>query len=60
MNLGVAYWIVILLMLIFSVWTSWPSGAPENRNFRPLGGSVLLFLALFLLGWQVFGAPLHK
>lgn len=26
------------------------------RNFLPLGGSLILFALLCLLGWQVFGS----
>lgn len=53
MGLGVAYWILMLIWLIFYLWVNWPI------NPRPLGGTLLLFILLLLLGWRVFGPPLH-
>ena len=56
MTLGLAFWIIMLVWLVFGalllfgmVGTTWA------------GASTLLLFVLFgLLGWQVFGAPLHK
>ena len=56
MSLGLAYWICMLVWLILGCWSYWPVTGP---NLRPLGGTLLLFILLVLLGWQVFGAPLH-
>jgi hypothetical protein len=53
MSLGLAFWIVLLLALIFGIYTNWRTPAPS-------WGNVLLFILLLLLGWQVFGAPLHS
>ena len=53
MTLGLAFWIVMLVWFVFGFWQSgW-----NLKTFAP--NFVLLFL-LILLGWQVFGAPLHK
>jgi hypothetical protein len=56
MTLGLAFWILMLIWLVFGgllyfgmVTTAWA------------GISTLLLFVLFgLLGWQVFGAPLHR
>jgi hypothetical protein len=55
MSLSLCYWIVMLVWLVFGLWANWPTGG----NVRPLGGSLMLFLLLVLLGWKVFGAPIH-
>lgn len=52
MTLGLLYWILMLLWLVFGLWTNWPLGV------RPAGGHLLLFILLLILGWQVFGAPI--
>ena len=51
MSLGLAFWIIMLLVIIFN----WP-----NRNWGPpWAGSLVLIVLLFLLGWKVFGFPIH-
>jgi hypothetical protein len=56
MNLGLAFWIIMLIWLVFG----------GLLHFGMLtaawaGASTLLLFVLFLIvGWQVFGAPLHK
>lgn len=53
MPIAMIYWIIMLLWLIFGLWTYWPS--PDRRI---MGGHFLLWLLLFLLGWEVFGFPI--
>lgn len=52
MSLGLAFWIIMLIWLFFSVWWYWP-------NHAVVGGNVMLFFLFMLLGWHVFGAPIH-
>lgn len=57
MTLGLAYWILMLIWLVFGlVWHMGYVGAP----FGPVGSVVLLFILFGLLGWQVFGPPLRR
>ena len=56
MSLGLAYWIVMLVWVVFNAWSIYPAGA---AGIKASGGSLVLLLLLILLGWQVFGAPLH-
>lgn len=55
MTLGLAYWILMLLWLVF--------GLALRGGYLGAhvvwGGDLLLFILLLLLGWKVFGAPLH-
>jgi len=34
------------------MWQSWP-------NHYVVGGNLLLFILLLLLGWHAFGPPIH-
>ena len=52
MSMGLMYWILMLVWLVFGVWMNWP-------NYKASGGNLLLFILLVLLGWSVFGAPIH-
>lgn len=55
MTLGLAYWIILLVWILFE-------GAIRFGYAAAYGGvGTLVLLALFvLLGWQIFGAPLRK
>ena len=53
MTLGLAFWIIMLVWLVFGVWAAWP-------DLKASGGSGLLFALLVLLGWKVFGAPIQS
>ena len=52
MTLGLAFYILLLIWAIFGTWWSWP-----NRQL--VGGNLLCFALFLLLGWKVFGPPLH-
>ncbi len=54
MSFTLAYWILMLIWLVFGLWSNWPAA-----GIRPLGGTLLLFLLLVLVGWKVFGPPLR-
>lgn len=52
MSIGFIFWLLMILWVIFGVYWNWP----EDRAHAPgLGGTLLLFILLFLLGWKVFG-----
>jgi ABC-type polysaccharide/polyol phosphate export permease len=57
MTLGLAYWIIMLVWLVFGV--LWRSGFID-APYAPVGNYVLLFVLFGLLGWQVFGPPLRR
>jgi hypothetical protein len=57
MSLGLAYWVLMLVWLVFGVlehmgYVGGPYGAGANI--------LLLFILFVLLGWQVFGPPLRR
>jgi hypothetical protein len=57
MTLGLAFWVLMLIWLVFGVLVHF---AVVAGTYTVLGNSVLLFILFGLLGWQVFGAPLHR
>ena len=54
MTIGLVYWILMLLWLVFWGWRNWP--AP---NWPGVGGDLLVFVLFLLLGWHAFGPPIH-
>lgn len=56
MTLALLYWILMLIWLVFGLWSNWPATGP---NMRPLGGTLLLFILLVILGWKVFGPAIR-
>ena len=55
MSFGLAFWILMLLGIVLGFF--WWRGALGPYGYA--GGGLWLFLLLGLLGWRVFGAPLH-
>jgi hypothetical protein len=56
MSIGLCYWILMLVWLVFGIWSNWPAAG----GVRSLGGPFLLFILLVLLGWKVFGPPIQS
>lgn len=55
MSMGLIFWIIMLIWLLFGFF-SWSGYFGPHLMW---GGSVLLFVLLGLLGWKVFGAPVR-
>ena len=53
MSFSLCYWILMLIWLVGGAVTAWP-------NLRASWPNLVLFLLLLVIGWQVFGAPLHS
>lgn len=59
MTIGFLYWLLMILWFIFGMWWTWPATPAAPNSWGPFGGGLLLFVLLFLLGWKVFGFPIH-
>ncbi len=59
MSVSFVFWLVMFLWLIFGFFFFWPIETAGLVAWRPIGGNVLLFILLFLLGWKVYGFPIH-
>lgn len=55
MTLGLIFWVLMLLWLVYGLWWNWP-GQP-TQPWGWVGNTLLLFILFLLLGWGVFGAP---
>lgn len=55
MPLSILFWVIMIVWLVFGVWSSYTPGQPYP--FRPLAVNFLLFILFCLLGWAQFGAP---
>ncbi len=58
MTIGLCFWILMLFWLVLGIWHTWPAPS-EKPNYWPVGGNLLLFIVIFLLGVKVFGWPIQ-
>ena len=52
MPLGILFWVVYVVAIIFGVWSNYTPGQPW---FRAAGAYLVLWLLVGILGWSVFG-----
>jgi hypothetical protein len=57
MTLALAFWILMLIWFVFGLVVHF---GLLVGPYGQVGNVLLLFILFLLLGWQVFGAPLHK
>jgi hypothetical protein len=50
---GLAFWIVYLMALLFTIWAGWPWGTLSSVPV------LVLFFLIGILGWAQFGAPIQ-
>ncbi len=55
MTLGLCFWILMLIWLVFGL-AIWQGAVGP---YGPAASSLLLFILLLCLGWHAFGPPLH-
>lgn len=55
MSFTLIFWVLMLFWVLYGLWGWW---APGNPNWMH-GNSLFLFILFLLLGWRVFGAPVH-
>lgn len=58
MAIGSLFWLLMILWLLFGLY--WNRGDFRSGNYGLVGGNLMLFIVLFLLGWQVFGFPIQR
>lgn len=59
MSIGLLFWILMILAVIFNWPVASPTPAPPN-SYRPVVGRGLILVLFFLLGWAEFGFVLHR
>ena len=55
LSLGLLFWILMIIWLIFGFWSYY---RPAGNNYFPFGSHLLFWVLLFLIGWEVFGFPI--
>jgi len=55
--MGILFWVIMLLWFFFGLY--WNRAEVAGGNYGMLGGNLMLFVLLGLLGWKLFGAPLQ-
>lgn len=53
LSIGLLFWILMIIWLVFGGWLYW-----SPPNYRPVGAHFFLWFLLFLLGWGTFGFPI--
>jgi hypothetical protein len=53
MPLGILFWVVYVIAVVFGAWSSYTPGNPAW--FRPFGAYAILWLLVGILGWHAFG-----
>lgn len=56
MTIGLPFWILMIIWLVFGFLVYWPAA---GARLYPVGGHLLLWILLALLGWKVFGPAIH-
>jgi len=54
MTLGLLFWVIMIIGLLFGLYTNRATPLPWVSN------SLVLWILLALLGWQVFGPAIHR
>lgn len=57
MPMGILFWVLMLLWFFFGLYVN--REGIRGGAYGPVGGNLLLFVLLGLLGWRCFGAPLQ-
>jgi hypothetical protein len=58
MSFQLAYWVLMGLWFAFGLWSAWPlTTDPAKRTAA--ASELFLFILLVLLGWKIFGPPVH-
>jgi hypothetical protein len=56
-TIGFLFWLLMLLWLVFGLWLNRTD--LRGGNYGIVGGNLLLFIVLFLVGWKTFGFPIQ-
>ncbi len=59
MSIGFIFWLIMLIMLIFGFFGTQPVTV-GGTTVPGWGGHLLLWVLLALLGWGIFGFPIHS
>ncbi len=55
MSISFIYWLLLLLVLLFGLWTNYPFVG----GYGSFGMNALQLILFGLIGWKIFGPPIH-
>jgi ABC-type polysaccharide/polyol phosphate export permease len=58
MSLQLLFWMIYIIAIVFGFWSSYEAGQP--LWYRRAGAYMVLWLLVGILGWEVFGAAIHR
>lgn len=58
MTFGLIYWILMLIWFVFGVIINF-GVLGEGTRYGLFANQILFFVLFLLLGWKVFGPPVH-
>jgi hypothetical protein len=57
MQLGLLFWVIYVVAVIFGVWSNY---VPNTPWFKAAGAYLVLWLLVGILGWEVFGPVVRR
>jgi hypothetical protein len=57
MSLQLLFWMIYIIAILFGGWSSY---TPNTPWFKPFGAYLVLWVLVGILGWEVFGAAIHR
>lgn len=57
MRMGVIFWVLMLLWMVFGIFGMWWPGLGPYQWY---GHGLFLFVLFVLLGWKCFGPPVQN
>jgi hypothetical protein len=58
MPLGILFWVLYVIAIVFGFWSSYEAGQP--LWYRRAGAYAVLWLLVGILGWEVFGPVVRR
>ena len=57
MQIGILFWVIMIIWFLFGLYSNRSDFI--GGNYQYVGGNLILFVLLALIGWQVFGPLLR-
>lgn len=57
MPIGILFWVLMVVWLLFGFY--WHRSDFSHGSYGIVGGNLMLFILLAIIGWKVFGPIIH-
>ena len=57
MTLTILFWMIYILALLFGFWSNYEANQP--LWLKRAGGHLVLWLLVGIIGYRIFGPPIH-